>query len=278
MPIRTTNQGGEFEIAPQGAHVARCCKIIDLGTHEDPKFKKKRHLAWIFWELPNTQQERASAGGDPFVVGNRYTLSHNEKATLRQHLESWYGRQFDDRQLDEAGGFDLERLLGRPALLNIVHSQDGKYANVRAVMPLPRGTECPPAATTPILFSLSPYDPVAFEELSDGMKEFIRGSEEWQAEVNGHRPAGAPAGAGAQPAADDDNPFGPASARAPVHQAAGGARKPAGKFDDMEDDIPFLLFDTSTDLTYDTRVSRAMWRTRRGREGVHFLRKIENAV
>lgn len=241
MPIKTTNQGGEFELAPQGVHVSRCCKIIDLGTHEDPKFKKKRRLAWIFWELPNTHQDRGN--GDPFIVGNRYTLSHNEKSNLRAHLESWYGRQFSDEALDKAGGFDLERLIGRTALLNIVHSQDGKYANVRAVMPLVAGTVCPDPYFDPVVFSFDPYDPAVFESLSNGMKEFIRGSEEWQLQVNGHLPAGAAGGGnGASPAggsADDDVPFGP-----PAKPIAQDSRrvlpKPTGgKFDDMEDDIPF---------------------------------------
>ena len=239
MPIKTTNQGGDFELAPQGVHVARCCKIIDLGTHEDPKFKKKRRLAWIFWELPNTYQDRGN--GDPFIVGNRYTLSHNEKSTLRAHLESWYGRQFSDEALDKAGGFDLERLIGRTALLNIVHSQDGKYANVRAVMPLVAGSVCPDPYFDPVVFSFDPYDPAVFESLSNGMKEFIRGSEEWQLQVNGHPPAGAAGGGnGASPtggAADDDVPFGqgpsgPASRRV-SHTPTGG------KFDDLDSDIPF---------------------------------------
>lgn len=236
MPIKTTNQGGEFELAPAGVHVARCCRIIDCGTRTDAKFGKKRRQAWIFWELPNTQRSQGQVAGTPFVVGNRYTLSHNEKATLRAHLESWYGRTFDDKGLDDAGGFDLEKLIGRPAFLNIVHSPDGKYANVRAVMPLPAGTVCPPAQEQPLVFSLSPYDPRVFEALSQGMQEHIKGSEEWQAAVNGHgrQPA---AGAPADGAVEEDLPYGsPAAGAAPkkVLQPPTG-----GRFDDMEDDIPF---------------------------------------
>lgn len=265
MPIKTTNQGGEFELAPQGVHVARCCKIIDLGTHEDAKFKKKRRLAWIFWELPNTQDKN----GDPFLVGNRYTLSHNEKATLRAHLESWYGRQFDDAALDKAGGFDLERLLGRTAMLNIVHSQDGKYANVKAVMPLLAGTMCPPPQMETVVFSFDPYNPAIFASLSNGMQEFIRGSEEWQFIVNGHPPAGAAGGGNgtgpAGPAApDDDVPFGPAPT--PQQRPAGPAQRSGGKFDDMEDDIPFLFNESVFNATIPE--SRSCMRANRARKGM----------
>lgn len=237
MPIRTTNSGGDFELAPAGVHVARCCRIIDCGTRQDARFGKKRRQGWIFWELPNAVR----GNGECFVVGNRYTLSHNEKATLRAHLESWYGQTFDDKALDDAGGFDLERLVGRPALLNIVHSQDGKYANVRAVMPLSAGMVCPPPQHEPLVFMLEPYDAAKFELLSEGMKEYIRGSEEWQLAVHGHPPAGAaPAALGAPtPAAGQDVPFGPSKAPAPVSRPAGPAQRTGGKFDDMEDDIPF---------------------------------------
>lgn len=240
MAIRTTNQGKDFELAPPGVHVARCCKVIDCGTQVNETFKKRQRKAWLFWELPNTQRQAPSAGGDPFIVGKQYTLSHNEKSNLRGDLESWYGRRFSDEDLEKAGGFDLERLIDRPALLNIVHSTDGKYANVMAVMPLPNGTICPPMQTTPVVFGFDPYSQQIFESLSQGMQEYIKGSEEWQLEVNGHQPAHAMAAAPAAPSGDV--PFGPTPARSPAPARApapGQAKAPAGKFDDMEDDIPF---------------------------------------
>lgn len=230
MAIRTTDNSSGFELCPAGVHIARACRVIDCGTRVDPTFGKKRRQAWIFWELPKCLR---ADGKEPQLVGKRYTLSHNEKANLRSDLESWYGRHFDDAQLEKAGGFDLERLVGRPALINVVHSKDGKYANVASVMPLPVGMECPPAMTVEVVFGFDPYSPVVFETLSQGMQEYIKGSEEWQLTVNGHQPHGATAGAGA-PATDEDNPFGPE----PVHVPPGSAPGKS-KFDDMADDIPF---------------------------------------
>ena len=234
MAIRTTNNSSGFSLAPAGVHVARCCRVIDCGTRVDPTFGKRRRQAWIFWELPKALRD----DGEPNLVGKRYTLSHNEKANLRADLESWYGKHFDEAALDKAGGFDLERLIGRPALINVVHSQDGKYANVAGVMPVPAGMECPPAVTVEVVFGFEPYDPAAFETRSEGMKEYIKGSEEWQLAVNGHQPkvAAGPAGGGAAPAAaDEDNPFGPGPAR----QAGPAAAPGRSRFDDMADDIPF---------------------------------------
>src|SRR3990167_9161025 len=123
MAVRTTNAGGgDFEKAPEGMHVARCYKIIDCGTHINPTFGKKQRLAWIMFELPKALMTKGEYAGKPFSIGKRYGLSHNEKATLRYDLESWYGKRFDTAKLDAAGGFDLEKLIGPPAMLNIVHS------------------------------------------------------------------------------------------------------------------------------------------------------------
>jgi len=203
MAVRTTNAGGgDFEKAPEGMHVARCFKIIDCGTHINPTFGKKQRLAWIFFELPKALMTRGEYEGKPFSIGKRYGLSHNEKSTLRSDLESWYGKRFDTAALDKAGGFDLEKLIGRPAMLNIVHSEDGKYANIKAINPLPEGFECPPSINEPFTFSLADFDRATFEKLSDKMKEFISSSDEYRAMSE------------------------------PEHRGE-------NKFADMEDDIPF---------------------------------------
>ena len=223
MAIRTTNNSSGFELAPQGVHVARACRVIDTGTRTDSTFNKRRRMAWIFWELPKILRDN----GEPQLIGKRYTLSHHEKSNLRADLESWYGRHFDDKALDDAGGFDLERLIGRPALINVLHSQDGKFANVASVMPLPQGMDCPPAVTAEVIFGFEPYSQAVFDSLSQGMQAFIKDSEEWRA-ATGNVAAPAPGQvttAGAAPGYDEAPFAGPPPGRS--------------KFEDMADDIPF---------------------------------------
>jgi hypothetical protein len=203
MAVKTTNAGGEgFEKAPEGMHVARCYKIIDCGTHINPTFGKKQRLAWVFFELPKALMTKGDFAGKPFTIGKRYGLSHNEKSMLRADLESWYGKRFDTAALDKAGGFDLEKVLGRPAMVNIIHSEDGKYANIKAINPLPEGFTCPDPVNEPFVFSLAEFDRAKFDKLSEKMQEFVSSSDEYQAM--------------SKPEA-----------------------KPAGHFDDMKDDIPF---------------------------------------
>lgn len=242
MPIRTTNNSGSLELCPEGMHVARCCRVIDCGTQESKKYGKRKRMAWIFWELPTVLRgTKTGEDATPHLVGKRYTLSHNPKAILRLDLESWYGRRFDDRQLDERGGFDLETLIGRPALLNVVHSEDGQYANIMSVNPLPKGMTCPAAVHQVTIFGFDPYEAAVFESLSQSMQEFIKGSDEWQLAVNGHvRQAGAQPGAVPTQAGapEEDLPYA-RQPQPPVSSRPAPPVKTGGRFDDLEDDIPF---------------------------------------
>lgn len=179
MAIKTSNSGGDFEKAPEGMHVARCVRIIDCGTHLDEKWNKSKRIGWLFFELPNALMAADEENKQrPFMVGKRYTLSHNEKALLRTDLESWYGKQFNTGELDKVGGFDLEKLIGRPAMVNIVYSEDGKYANIKSVTPLVHGMNCPAQINDSFSFSIDEYGTEKFKQLSDRMQQFISEAEE----------------------------------------------------------------------------------------------------
>jgi hypothetical protein len=181
------------------------------------------------------------------IIAKRYTLSHNAKANLRIDLESWYGQAFDEKRLDEVGGFDLEKLIGRPALLNVVHSADGKFANVASVNPLPVGMTPPAPRMSSLVFSLEPFDQATFDKLSDGIQTYIKESEEYQLLFYGPKEppgrdgivppaAGTPAAPVGQPAPKEDLPYG---APAPSSYRAPSKAPPGSQFADMDDDIPF---------------------------------------
>lgn len=206
MGLHTTNSGGDFEMAPAGMFISRCYAVIDLGTHMDPKWGTKKHYVRITHELPTTKMTGEKVAGKPFAISNRYTLSHNEKARLRIDLENWYGKKFPTAELDKAGGFDLSKLLGRPAFVNIVHSDDGKYANIGSINPVPAGMECPAAVNQPVLFTFETFNEEVFKSLGQKTQDFIKESDEW-AKMNGvNQPVG-----GGNPAheefPDDDIPF-----------------------------------------------------------------------
>jgi len=134
MPI-IAKAGATFAPAPEGSHPAVCVDVVDLGTLEVNYGgkSKKQHKIRVVWQIDENQED-----GKPFIVQQRFTLSLHEKAGLRKVLESWRGKQFTD---DELQGFDVETVIGKPCLVNVVHAKkDGSmYANVTSVMRLPKG-------------------------------------------------------------------------------------------------------------------------------------------
>jgi len=139
MPIIAKASGANFIPAPPGAHAAVCVDVVDLGMLE-VSFggkTKQQHKVRIVWQI-----EEVRADNKPFSVSKRYTLSLHEKAALRKDLESWRGKAFTAEELE---GFDLEMLLSKAALLNVIQQtrDNSTYANVASIMRLPKGMSAP---------------------------------------------------------------------------------------------------------------------------------------
>jgi hypothetical protein len=83
------------EIAPAGMHYAVCYCIVDLGTQRTP-YGLKAQL-YLGWELPNQLTSRSK----PHTVGQFYNLVTDPRGTLRQELESWFGRAMETDELVE---------------------------------------------------------------------------------------------------------------------------------------------------------------------------------
>lgn len=138
MPI-FAKAGATFRPAPAGVHAAVCVDIVDLGELEVTYGgkTKRQHKIKIVWQIEELRDD-----GKQFLLQKRYTLSLHEKAGLRKDLESWRGRQFTEEELR---GFDVEVLLGKECMLSVFHNfKDGStYANVNAIMKLPKGMPAP---------------------------------------------------------------------------------------------------------------------------------------
>lgn len=176
------NEGGNFEITPDGTFVARCYRFIDLGSHDQAyqgESKGLKRLIMIGFELPT----ELMSDGRPFSIHKRYTWSMHEKATLRKDLEAWRGAKFTDADFGP-GGFDVRNLLGKTCTISVVHSQNGEntYANIASIGKAMKGVEVPQAINAPVYFSLEPqlFDKEVFDGLSEKLKDFIMESPEWR--------------------------------------------------------------------------------------------------
>lgn len=140
MAIMVSESGAKREQPPTGAIPAVCTNVYDLGMQPGFEPGTFAHKIVISWELVEVIKEGEFAG-KRFVVSRTFTLSLHEKSSLRKILESWFGRGFTAEELK---GFDVETIIGKACLLNIVPKlkEDGtKFSEVAAVMPLPKGME-----------------------------------------------------------------------------------------------------------------------------------------
>jgi hypothetical protein len=122
-----------YTAAPEGLHTAVCVDVVDLGVVQGAYGAK--HKVRVVWQLDAVDD----AHGRRYDVARVYTLSLHERAALRKDLESWRGRKFTEAELD---GFDLEKLIGVPAQVQVTHDlgDDGTiYANVSTVVPPVKG-------------------------------------------------------------------------------------------------------------------------------------------
>ena len=172
------NGGGNFEQPPVGTHVARCIKVIDLGTQKgeyEGRVTAKRQII-IAWELPTELMSEGEHAGKPFSVSKFYTASLNEKATLRKDLANWRGRDFNPQELS---GFDPKNILGKPCIVSVTLSEKGK-AKVTGVTALPKGMTVPDQVNESVYFSLDDFSMRTFDALSEGFKKMIQVSPEFQ--------------------------------------------------------------------------------------------------
>ena len=181
------NQGGQFENPPAGMHVARCIKLIDLGTqpvtfNNETKYQRK---VLICWELPETRMAglyKPEVKGLPFAISRRYTQSLASNSNLKKDLEGWRGKQFDAAS---ATAFQPKDILGKPCMLNLV--EQGEFVNVAGITPVPKNLKCPKQINPSVYFSLAPeeFDNKVLQSLPEKTREKITTSPEFKSLMTG---------------------------------------------------------------------------------------------
>lgn len=183
MAIIAENKGTNYEPIPAGNYVARCYSMIHIGTVTENVMGTEKQLnkVRLTFELPTeTKVFKEENGEQPHVISKEFTLSMHEKATLRKMLESWRGKGFSEQ---EAKGFDITVLCGKPCMLNIIHkpSKDGSkiYAEISSISSMPKGLQCPPQVNADFILSYDNFNTEAFEKLPDFIKDKIKSSIEY---------------------------------------------------------------------------------------------------
>jgi len=190
MPLIARDSGNEstFTPVPPGMHLARCYRIIDLGTQKSEyqgeiKYQHKIMIQFEVHGEDDSGKPLLTAKGEPLSISKNYTNTLGEKATLRKDLAGWRGRDFTDQELK---GFLLKNILGHWAMLSVAKSigKNGReYTNIMSVNPVPAAIKkagLPEGFNSTAIFSLDEPDMDLFESFSRSLKEKIQAAPEWQ--------------------------------------------------------------------------------------------------
>lgn len=213
MSFIVESSGGNFERCPVGSHLARCYRIIGLGTQRSEykgqvKFLPKVMLGWEVHAIDEDGKPLNMADGRPFGIFKNYTLSWSEKATLRLDLQSWRGKPFTPEEMRR---FDLANIMDKWCMINVVEreGQNGNlYSNVSGVMPVPANLKqlgLPASVNQNEMFNILEPNMEMFNGFSDNLKKKIEASPEWQKVLG--KVAVQPGSIASANDADDDIPF-----------------------------------------------------------------------
>jgi hypothetical protein len=178
-----------FTPVPPGMHLARCYRIVDLGTQKSEyqgqiKYLQKVMIQFEVHGEDDNGKPLLTNKNEPMSISKNYTLSLAEKATLRKDLQTWRGRDFTGEELR---GFELKNVLGVWGMISVAKSvgNNGKdYTNVMSVNPVPAAIKkngLPEGYNTTAMFAIENPDMELFESFSNGLREKIKTSPEWQA-------------------------------------------------------------------------------------------------
>jgi hypothetical protein len=213
--IAKADSNGSFTPVPTGLHLARCYRIIDLGTQESEYMGVKKMLQKVMLQFEVHSEDEngnptVTAKGEPLSISKNFTLSLGEKATLRTDLKTWRGRDFTPEELR---GFELKNVLGVWCTLSIIKAmgRDGtkEYTNISGIMPVSvqqRKAGLPNGFNEPKLYSIDEHDQALFETFSDNLRAKIMASPEFKMKT-GNTSFAAPASQVAANIDDDDIPF-----------------------------------------------------------------------
>lgn len=233
--------GSNFKPVPAGMHLARCYRVIDLGTQKSEYKGEVKLLNKVMFQFEvhgeaDDGTPLKTEKGEPMSISKTYTLSLGDKATMNRDLSTWRGKAFTE---DEKRGFSLKNLLGVWAMLSIIKSTgaNGKeYTNIEAINPVPKAMKAnlPEGHNKVALYSIAEHEEELYQSFSDWIKNKIADSPEYQSKMNKKAP---PKGA---------------------------------SFEDMEDDIPFLFNVSSICDTLGS--SKSLHRIKHGPKALHILR------
>lgn len=181
--MATNKKGESVDPIEAGSYPARIYQMIHIGTVAGFQGMLQNKVR-IGFELPTETAVFDKAKGEqPRVISQDFTLSFNEKATLRKIITACDPKALE---VDEDGfmeEFDIETLIGKDCLITIAQKQkkdnSGNYSYIESCTRLPKGMTCPAPVNPVQILNYTKFDIALFEKLPDFLKEKIITSKEY---------------------------------------------------------------------------------------------------
>lgn len=173
MGLIAKNDGNTIERLQDGVYTAVSTMLIDLGIQNNERFGKRQRKVIIVWQILGEDVE-INGEKKPRIISKEYTLSLNEKSTLRRDLQAWRGQAFT---LEELDGFDLVNILNQPCQLQILSEErnGNSYQNIAAIMAMPKGMTVDSGADEVVYFNTYEQETYSnFEKIPKWIQEKIR--------------------------------------------------------------------------------------------------------
>jgi hypothetical protein len=164
MRATAGGSGEGSEIPSDGPQPAVLVAIIDLGTHEEVFEDKKKggtrtvnlRKVFLVWELT---AERCAGYDRNHMIAAEYSYTFSPNSKLRKMIEEWSGIKFAPDQ-----EFDLDALLGKKCVVNVVHgtakSSGNKYAQVGSLARPHKSMNVPDPGAVPFLWAIGDKEPI----------------------------------------------------------------------------------------------------------------------
>lgn len=166
------------ELLPADNYMARCHKIVHIGTTEFEKNGNKYELnkAVLFFEIIGAEV--------PFVIDHEIVLNTAKDTPFRKMLNTWRGVDLTD---EEAEAFEVTALLGVPCMVNVGHksiSYQGGAFDVEVVLSvnkMPRTIICPAGKLPTVVLDYDNWSDAVYNDLPERIKKKIVDSVEYRA-------------------------------------------------------------------------------------------------
>lgn len=182
--IKGGNGGSNQELIAVGNYPARVAQVLDLGLQARRPYQGKEkgpvNMLWVTYEL--VTEFMKDADGKELEDKPRWISEQMNLFSLDQENAISTKRISGIDAAGELGG-DWARVLGMACTVQVVHSKDGKYANIGAVSPEMKGMTTPDLVNEARLFDMDDPDMEVFNGLPEFLQKKMTGNLEFKGSV-----------------------------------------------------------------------------------------------